>query len=228
MKQWGVLILLIFISNLAKAECYYSDSQVHLKLSTAEKDFEGYVEISNCIFNADSVGDLQYFLRVFSQNGEEKTLYLYQDIFTYRFCLEFMSGCADEEKLEMDVLLNAKEILLADIKAIEVLTFKNVPSFEYIISPVDSDNVDWMEEEADSIFSCHLDLCEYTIFVHQPSEKMNKVLSDIAEFQLVINDFELQDAFDQEKFDDLDRQLNRLLDQVSELPKVVLLVGCSD
>ena len=242
MKKTVIILAIIFASISVQAECYWSNFHIKCMIETTDgKITNGCLIVSLCNFDnldidevllwSDNMEDLKKIINQKQQWWKEvfkDTLRYYSD----RIIYEYGDSIAD--------YFNRKNILSENIKTITIQELWSAASHRWISSELQLSDTTWIKKEPIKKVEFWSEswslICSYQIFIHEKSEKVDKIIRQLEIKMKEIEDInkrqkeEENEENEMEFYNDKNDISNEMLEIIKQLKgeKVVVISECTD
>ncbi len=219
-----LLILFILITGALQAECYYTTHALTLEVHTDKDQFVGYLEVSACDLNLDSVAVDGYLLQILSQDGK---LYYFTDRIEYTYCTLPEADCPDDERIPEFLYFNEDSIAVEQVQQIRLADLTSLDSWTGIVSHHTLADTTWLHNIPLEVYDLGAGRCSARINIYRALDELPSLNAERKQLQA---DFEKWYAEDESLAfeDELLARLDGLLQRYIKHERVVVVYGCSD
>lgn len=221
MKYWFTSFLLT-LSLLSFGECYYSDVELKIEVLTSDGQEKtiGYQTISYCDFDADSLTNTNYWIRIFTKYENTDSI----SIFNNRICYYYQPDSLTNDSVFH--LLNKQIFSKSNITSIQVLKHFRTNAFDHISTDLSLADSTWIYTTPSERITAQAYLCNHFIFIHNSTDSIEPILEEINALNNTILTFDYEEI--QMKGDEYDEKLWKLIDKLTYSNRIVIVSSCTD
>ena len=168
---------------LAKAE--YGSTIFHFEATTHHNEvFEGYVQLSEYSFKADSLNSSDYLIQMLGRDQRMggDSLWYHTELLKYTY------GQPDTPGVDgLYSLFNPDTILQQELKRVRILNQYEQYIAIGIASKHTADDWEWMRYPVEREIHLEIDLCSYSFYLHEQTEASDDLITAVAALAELIN-----------------------------------------
>jgi hypothetical protein len=220
----SLLILFILITSALRAECYYTTQSLTLEVRTETEQFVGYLEVSACDLNLDSVATDGYLLNALSKDGK---LHYFGGRIEYFYCTLPESECPDDERIPRFMYFNRDSIAVDKVQNVRLADLTSLDSWTGIVSQHTLADTTWLHGTPLEVYDLGAGRCSARISIYRSFDELTSLNAEREQLQADLEQWYDEDE-SLEREDELLGQLEALLQRYIRHERVVVVYGCSD